>query len=485
MTEPTAFTAKDGGLWVFPEGPNHPAQYIGCTDSDDIASPQGTIDLIRCFDPNGNYKVVGQKINPPDPVTSTLTSLTFKTRTWLERNRGIYGLAFLSRDGGRADTFTNWQRALILKDVRNTSKTYGAPVKREEDAEVTRAFEISATPPVIECVEVEGGRKTTTNPYHFNDVAMLPTDVGILPVKEGVAVADAGGVAKAQVWVTHDGGDTWANTAAQPFAITTDDIVACAIVDMGNNLHRLIVSLRAPAGAQGKTSYSDDDGATWHSVNLGGAAAGHGCTHGGGIFALDEHHVWLCSAAGYIYFSSDAGETWTAVESGIATAGDYAAIKFTADGLNGFAVAEAGIVVSSTDGGLNWAVTGASIAAVPDLFALDVRSADFVWVGGDTGGIWFSEDGGDTWTQRTGWIGSGVGVVNGIAFANDYCGFMICDNATPHGKVYRTIDGGYTWQAITSAANDGLTALFVGDENYALYTGLISTALGFLGLVAE
>jgi photosystem II stability/assembly factor-like uncharacterized protein len=220
-------------------------------------------------------------------------------------------------------------------------------------------------------------------------------------------------------------------------------------------------------------------------VHIGGGAAGHGVTHGHGIFALDQNHVWLASAAGYIYFSTDAGETWTAVESGVATAGDYSAIQMTADGLNGFAVAEAGIVSVSTDGGLNWSACGAAVTAVPDLFCLAVRDGDNLWVGGDGGVIFFSEDAGDTWTQRGGWIGSGVGEVHGIGFANDYCGFMICDTATPKGSVYRTIDGGYTWQKIVSAANDGLTALFVGDENYALYTGLISTALGFLGLVAE
>jgi photosystem II stability/assembly factor-like uncharacterized protein len=157
----------------------------------------------------------------------------------------------------------------------------------------------------------------------------------------------------------------------------------------------------------------------------------------------------------------------------------------TADGLTGFAVAEAGIVAVSTDGGVNWSATAAAVTGTPDLLALDVRDADFMWVGSDTGLLFYTEDAGATWLARTGWIGSGAGAINGIAFANDYCGFMICDTATPKGSVYRTIDGGYTWQKIVSAANDGLTALFVGDENYALYTGLISTALGFLGLVAE
>lgn len=485
MTEPTAFTAKNGGLWVFPEGPNHASQYIGCTDAEEISAPQGDIELIRCFDPNGAYKIVGQKVSPPDAITTSLSSLTFRTRTWLERNKGVYGLAFLSRDGGRADTFTNWQRALILANVRNLTKTYGPVVRREADDENMRGFDISATPPIIEVVEVEGDRKTTTNPYDFNDVAMLSTDVGILPVKYGLAVANAGGVAKAQVWITDDGGATWTNTAAQPFAVTTEHIAACGIIDMGSGARRLLVGLEAPAGAQGKVAYSDDDGATWTVVNLGGAAAGHGPTHGGGIFVLDQHHIWLAGAAGYIYFSDDAGESWTAMDAGVVTAGAYTQIKMTADGIDGVAVAAAGIVAVSVDGGISWNATDTAVTGTPGLLSVAIRDEDNLWVGTDAGTLYFTEDGGTTWTQRAGWIGSGVGDVHGIAFANDYVAFMIVDNASPVGKVYRTIDGGYTWQVITSATNAGLLSIFVGDENYAIYTGQDESATGFLGVVTE
>lgn len=479
-----AFTAKDGALWVFPDGPNHEPQYIACTDADDIAEPLGDVELIRCFNVWGGYKVVGEKISPPDPVKTTLTSLTFKTRTWLERIRGQYGLMFLQRDGGRADTFTNYQRALILADARNTEKTYGGVLKRETDDETTRGFSITASPPVIQVVEVTGTRIASLEPYAFRDVAMLKTDEGILPVKYGVAVADGFAAIKGKVWVTSDGGQTWTDTAAQPFAVAMHN-VACAILDMGNNVRRIIVGMGAPAGAQGMTAYSDDWGATWTVVNVGGAAAGHGVTKGGGIFALDEHHIWLAGAAGYIYFSSNGGQSWTAQDAGIATAGAYTKIKFTDDGIYGYAVAAAGIVVKTSDGGSNWIATTATITAVPALTALCVRDEDFVWVGTATGGLWFTEDGGTTWTQRTGWVGSAIGSVNSIAFANDYVGFMLADTAAPVGYILRTIDGGYTWQRITADVNSGLTTLAVGDENYINYVGLINAATGFIGVLSE
>jgi photosystem II stability/assembly factor-like uncharacterized protein len=482
--EPGVLTSKLGAIWVFPDGPNNEGQYVACTDLDAITEPLGDVELIRCFDVFGKWKTVGQKQSPPDPVTTTLTSLTFPTRTWLERIRGSYGLIFLERDGGRADLFTNWKRALILSDVRNTEKVYDNIVKRETEAEATRAFSVTADPPVIECVNVTGVRVSSSNVDGFNDVAMLTTDEGILPVKYGVAVCDGHAAVKANVYLTSDGGQTWTSTAAQPFAVA-ENIEACAILDMGNNIHRIIAALEAPAGAQGKIAYSDDNGATWNVVNVGGAAAGHGALGGGAIFALDDHHMWLASAAGYIYFSADAGETWTAQDAGVATAGDYFQVKFEGQGMHGYAVAETGVVVRTVDGGVSWVACTTTITATPDVISVAVIDSDTAWVGTATGGLWFTTDAGVTWTQRTGWVGSGAGKVHAVGFVNDYVGFMLSDTAAPVGRVLRTIDGGFNWTVLTSDANNGLTSMFVGDSNYIVYTGLVSSGTGFIGFLAE
>jgi photosystem II stability/assembly factor-like uncharacterized protein len=482
MAEPTAYTSKDGALWVFPEGPNHAPGYVSCTDADDITEPKGDIELIRCFDPNGNYKVVGTKISPPDAVTTSLTSLTFRTRSLLEKIRCEYGLMFLQRDGGRADSLCEWNRALILSGVRNTEKSYGGVLMREEDVETTRGFSISANPPVIDVVEIEGHRKTVTEDDAFNDVAMLKDPCGLLPITDGVAVSAGAGVyASGDVWITHDGGQTWAKTVTQPNLVASN-LMSCAILDMCHGVRRIIVAEEAAANSY--IAYSDDDGATWITVKLLAAATAHGVTHGGGIFALDERHIWLASALGFIYFSDDGGETWTGALAvgGITT--DLTQIEFTSDGLNGYAGTETGVVIKTVDGGLNWSACDA-LAGTDDIQSVCVLAEDYVWVGDDSGGLYWTENGGTTWTQRTGWVGSGIGAINDIGFANDYVGFIIADLTGPHGKVLRTIDGGYSWKVLTADTNDGLTALAVGDENYAVYVGLVSAATGFIGVVEE
>lgn len=483
MPEPTVYKADQGAIWVVPEGPNHQPKYIACTDVGDITDPKGDIELIRCFNVWGQWKTVGQKVSPPDAVTTTLTQLTFATRTYLQRIRGTFGLIFTQRSGGRADEVGNWDRAIVLNHVRATSRTFAGLVHHSDPNETTDALDVSAYPPVYEVVKVTAQSLTTTEADDFNDVAMLKTDQGILPFKYGIAVSSGHAAVKGMIWFTDDGGASWTNTATQPFA-ADKDIMSCAIVDVGGGARRLIVAELAPAGAQGHTAYSDDDGATWTVVNLGGAAAGMGPVHSGSIFALDSHHVYLASANGYIWFSDDAGETWTAQESGVITAGDYRGVRLASNGLDGYAVAEAGIVAQTLDG-VNWSACGSVITAAPDLTAISVNEDGRVWVGTDNGQLWFSDDQGDTWEQRGGWTGSGAGVVQAIGFANDWVGFMLVDTAAPVGKLLRTIDGGYNWKVITGDTNSGGTAICVGDENYLVYTGLVHSAIGFLGILAE
>jgi photosystem II stability/assembly factor-like uncharacterized protein len=476
-----ALTSKLGAVWVFPDGPNAAPNYIGCTDADDVTEPQGDMELIRCFGADGKFTVMGEKVSPPDPITTSLTSLTFKTRTYLERIRGEYGLSLLQRDGGRADAFSNWVRAIILPKARNTEKTYAGLVNREEDNETTRGFSISAWPPLIEVVVVEGQRITITETMAINDVAMLPEADGILPYKYGVAVADADTGVKANVLYTQDGGRTWSTCAADPLAIDKH-AMACGILDMGNHVIRLIVAEYYPTGGQGHTAYSDDWGATWTTVNLGGATAGHGPAKGGSLFVLDQHNIWLVGNAGYIYKSTDGGETWTAVDAGVSTTGIYQAVHFASDGVNGFAVAASGVVVRTIDGGQTWSPVTA-ITATPTVSSVYAFDDDHVWVGTATGKMYYSTNGGSTWTERTGF--GTYSNVKSLFFVNDYVGFALVNTAGPVGKVLRTIDGGYTWKLLTTDTNTGCNILWAGDSNNAVVVGEAYSGLGFIELVAE
>lgn len=475
-----ALTTKSGAIFVFPDGPNHPGEYIGCTDADDVSEPIGDMELIRCFDVNGKYRVMGEITAPPDPVTTTLTSLTTRTRNYLERIRGQYGLVFLQRDGGRADVFTNWVRAVLLMKARNTEKTYAGLVSREEAAPSTRAFAVSAYPPVCEVVRVEAQGVSNPLTEMALDVHFLPSEDTLLPIMYGVLVADAPAGDQASVLLTSDGGRTWTATAAKPFG-NDEGISACQLIDMGNGARRILISKIAAGGTQGEVAWSDDDGANWHSTNLGGAAAGDGCVMGGALLAIDRYHIWLASANGYIYFSSDAGESWTAKEAGVIVATDYYGIAFDPAGTVGYAVGVGGVVSKTVNGGDDW--SAATTTSANDNYAIAVKEEGQVWVGDDDGSMFYSDDGALTWTARTG-FGTYTQVIR-IVFINEYVGFALVNTGTPAGFVLRTIDGGVTWEVIPGDTNDGLGAIFVNDPNYGVVVGDVSGTYAHIALLVE
>jgi len=226
-------------------------------------------------------------------------------------------------------------------------------------------------------------------------------------------------------------------------------------------------------------TYSDNWGAAWTTVDIGGAAEGHGATRGGGLFALDAQHIWLAGAAGYIYFSEDGGATWVVQDAGLVTAGDYTQVHFV-DKSNGMAVAAAGVVAVTHNGGATWAAGGVVGAFV--LNCVSAIDANRAWVGSAGGNIYYTGDGGTTWTIRTGWVGAGVGAVTDIHFVNDHAGWMLSNTAAPIGTLFRTINGGRNWEAITTPDNDRLNALQAIDENTCYVAGeVVGAGTAFIG----
>lgn len=474
------FTTKNGYLWVQPGGPNTPVYPLGCHDLDDIEESFGDTELIRCFDKEGNYQVVGEKVSPPDPVTTSITALQFPERDWLDKLKTSFGLYVMQRVGGNAGVFSNYKRGTVLQRCRKITRTLSNFVHHEEDNESTRAWELNAWPPLIDIVPLVVDRIATSEAQALNDVTFCNVIESYETAgenkdicKTGYAVADsAAGPATANVLYTNDYGATWAALGTDPGGAGLN-LMSIVCFDYVAGVNRKLVAQEAVGASQGKVFFTDDNGATWTSVNIGGAAAGHGAKRGNALFALDAGNIWLASAAGYIYKSTDGGATWVAEESGVIAVGDYNAIHF-ADEKNGFAVGAAGVVARTRDGGITWnAVT--VVTGTPALNAVFALDSNRVWVGTATGKLFYTVDGGVTWSERT-FTGSGAGAVTDVQFINDYVGFMTKNTAGPVGSILRTINGGYDWETFTTPANTGLNALWACDENTCFGVGEVQTA---------
>jgi len=67
------------------------------------------------------------------------------------------------------------------------------------------------------------------------------------------------------------------------------------------------------------------------------------------------------------------------------------------------------------------------------------------------------------------------GDMRSMAWANEYQGFLVHNTAVPVGTIYRTNNGGYTWEAMTTPTNVGLNHVWCVSASRAYVVGEVST----------
>ncbi len=489
----TVFKASQGEAFIQDKGPSpfNPLVSLGqCTDVDDIIAPQTSGEPVICRDANGNYIQVAEMTTPPGKVTSGITILSGAVRSALEKIKCSYSL-YIAQGCGKKGSHTGADMYTILNRARIEQKTFSNLVKREADDPSGFGSILSAWFPVIRAVGPAGltvERIATTCALQINDITFnreTECDAGCgTPINEGDEGAFAPNSAPAavtgDVFFSTDEGMTWAAGAVDPFGggFHTMTIVRVQLPDGSGE--RWVAGEQGLGIGQGNLAYSDDDGGAWTNVTIGGGADGWGPVKGGGMFALDFNHIWVCGWEGNIYFSGDGGVTWDIQEEGvITTAADFYQIKFWNSQI-GIAGGAGGIIAGTRDGGTHWAAltpTGAG----GELFSVDIFGPDKLLVGTDDGTMYYSDDFGLTWTQVTSFTGSGTGEIHGIEMVNEHVGWMVKDTAGPVGSFHRTVDGGYTWQMLTNpAVNIGLNSLHAIDENNAWAVGNLVGGLGLI-----
>jgi len=491
--EATVAKSSQIALWIQPNGSNTQPRYLGCHDVEDIVEPGGASNLLLCFDHGSlsGYKVVGSTKEPPGPIATAITTFIRETADYLEDIACPFTLFEHWWKCGKPDVFTNYIRSFAVAHLEIGDKTLAGMSRRSEDVESTQAFAITGWPPVLRLFKLGVMRQSTAETEGLNDIAFCNVPkcadecgeaAGIC--EDGCAVGDAAAGSptnEADVICTADSGSVWTATVADPF-IGGEDIASFVCFYVGaDTIRRVVARGTTDGGAPAEIAYSDNGGTSWTNVSMtltpGGAAApvGQYAIGGNSLYALDQYHIWLVTTGGYIYFSDDGAVTWTAQEQGAISAGaNFIAVWFANEN-DGFAGGVGNIIARTTDGGATWsAVTGPAAEAANDVQCV-TRSRDTnIWWAGYDGNtrLYYTTDDGVNWTLRS-FTGSGValGEVADIAFYNDLCGFMLSNTAAPLGTVHHTIDGGYTWEALTTPTNAGLNALYVCGCNSAYVVG--------------
>lgn len=171
-----------------------------------------------------------------------------------------------------------------------------------------------------------------------------------------------------------------------------------------------------------------------------------------------------------VWFTADGGTTWAlgATDPFAAAEDIYSAVCFDISASTKRRLvareknpAKAAQVAYSDDDGATWttvtvgAIWNEGAADQGALFAIDLYH---IWFATSTGRVYFSADGGATWTLQSSVAASGGNALNVVKFSDPDNGYAVGAG----GTIIHTTDGGDTWAAIADpTAADGITALSV------------------------
>jgi photosystem II stability/assembly factor-like uncharacterized protein len=181
---------------------------------------------------------------------------------------------------------------------------------------------------------------------------------------------------------------------------------------------------------------SDDGGMTWTAADSGLPGRDiHGFAS-----APDDPARLYANVVGFgLFRSDDGGATWEQVQ---ANALDTMGLSAAAGGVL-YAASQSRGVIRSNDGGASFAAT----AALPGIaVSVAAGSSPGVIYAGATTGVYASLDGGATWLERE-LPASGVPLVLTVnpADPSDILVIVVGDDSV--GRVYRSGDGGETWNS--------------------------------------
>lgn len=266
-----------------------------------------------------------------------------------------------------------------------------------------------------------------------------------------------------------DGGTLW-------YAHDIDTLTSAQDPNAIECLGDYLVVISNAAGSISYALKSEMDTITdpaWTEVTTGFAVGGAPR----GIWSTGAY-AFIVGDGGYVYGTGDPTSGVDVLDAGSATVDRLLAVHGLSDTF-AVAVGNNGAVVYSEDGVL-WSASAARPVGVNiNLLTVWVKSESEWWVGTSDGRMFYTTDGGQIWTEK-GFSGSGTGTVEALVFPTDSVGYMTHTTTTPHARIFRTYNGGYSWtltpeeSSASLPANDSINALgFCGsDPNFVVGVGL-------------
>lgn len=161
------------------------------------------------------------------------------------------------------------------------------------------------------------------------------------------------------------------------------------------------------------------------------------------MLVMSPTEIYFSANGGYIYKSTNITAGVSINNAGATTTNNLSRIRgnrniFVATGASG-------TIIYSANSGQSWAATAATPAwGTPTVQAVDVVGGNVIWVGSNSGRVFASQDGGNTWTETT-FDSSSSGEVTDIYFVDAYEAYFLHNTSGNVGRIFRSYNGGNTW----------------------------------------
>jgi photosystem II stability/assembly factor-like uncharacterized protein len=434
----------------------------------------------------------GITIDPNDPrvvyAASEVDAVVWAAETHLPDAHGYGGEVFKSTDGGQ-----NWVRIwsgeniarYIWVDPRDSNRLYVS----------TGIFDrapANQTPEALGGVGIlrskDGGQSwTVLNESNGLSGLTIPS-LFMHPQNPDILIAAVSNFGIGGVFVTYDGGDSWTRMQDGP---TASDAVEIALSDPDIWY----------SATEGTISRSDDAGWTWQTFDLATQDRTAGMPIDLQVDPRDPYRIFDNNYGGGNFLSTDGGQSWVDASKGY-TGATIAGMLVPSNDAQTILVGANTGGFRSTDGGENW--PGTSLPSATQL----LRTPTGLMASDGGGGVWHSQDDGVTWTRtrvvdlmaelEAGRMTNDVASMRALTMAPSdpsvlYAGFhnapcvdgLAAYCLDPMPNMYRSSDGGHTWQEISGTPFDHQAVLSIAvhpENSQLLYaasiTGLYRSADG-------
>lgn len=235
-----------------------------------------------------------------------------------------------------------------------------------------------------------------------------------------------------------DGGLTWTALAITGIG-TGADPTAIAVV--GDKLLVLVTS----ENAYYYTTINQATGvpsSSWSKVTTGFVALKTPTD----ILVYNPREVYFSANGGYIYKSTDITGGVSVLTAGGATTENLNRLDGKDETI--VAVGANGTVLVSSNRGFSWSLTDTEPGTNPTLQGVDVRDGSRFWTVSAAGELFYSLDGGDTWTEKE--LAGAPTDLRDVRFVNDEQGWVVGGDGTD-GAIYWTPNGGRDWTTPNAA----------------------------------